>query len=53
MEDRIREDRKLSRPFEAASSWVPRGTPRRMYKHIEIMKELGAEMQADFGMVEE
>jgi hypothetical protein len=53
MEDRIQEDPKLSRPFEAASSWVPRGTPRKMGKHIEIMKECGAEMQADFGMVEE
>jgi hypothetical protein len=53
MEDRIREDPKLGRPFEAASSWVPRGTPRKMDKHIEIMKELGAEMQADFGMVDE
>jgi hypothetical protein len=53
MEDRIQEDPKLSRPFEAASSWVPRGTPRKMEKHIEIMKELSTEMQADFGMVEE
>jgi hypothetical protein len=53
MEDRIQEDPKLSRPFEAASSWVPRGTPRKMDKHIEIMKECGAEMQADFGMADE
>ena len=53
MEDRIQEDPKLGRPFEAASSWVPRGTPRKMYRHIEILKDLGAEMQADFGMVEE
>jgi hypothetical protein len=53
MEDRIHEDPKLSRPFEAASSWVPRGTPRKMDKHIEILKKYGEEMQADFGMVEE
>jgi len=52
MEDRIREDPMLSRPFEAASSWVPRGTPRKMDKHIEIMKELSAGMQAAFGMVQ-
>jgi len=30
-----------------------RGTPRKMDKHIEIMKECGAEMQADFGMADE
>lgn len=53
MEDRIREDPKLGRAFEAASSWVPRGTPRKMGRHIEIMKKLGEEMEADFGMVEE
>lgn len=53
MEDRIQEDPKLGRPFEAASSWVPRGTPRKMDKHIEIMKVCAAEMQAAFGMVEE
>ncbi len=53
MEDRIQEDPKLSRPFEAASSWVHRGTPRKMHRHIKILEECGAEMQADFGMVEE
>jgi len=53
MEDRIQEDPKLGRPFEAASSWVPRGTPRKMHKHIEILTKYGIEMQADFGMVEE
>lgn len=52
MEDRIHEDPKLSRPFEAASSLVPRGTARKMHRHIEILKECGEEMQADFGMVE-
>lgn len=52
MEDRIREDPKLSRPFEAASTWVPQGTPRNMDAHIEIMKVLSKEMQDDFGMVE-
>jgi hypothetical protein len=53
MEDRIHEDPKLSRPFEAASSLVHRGTPRKMDKHIEILTQCGEEMQADFGMAEE
>lgn len=53
MEDRIQEDPMLGRPFEAASSWVPQGTPRNMYKHIEIMKVLTKEMQDDFGMVDD
>lgn len=52
MEDRIREDPKLSRPFEAARTWVAQGTPRNMDAHIEIMKLLSKEMQDDFGMVE-
>jgi hypothetical protein len=52
MEYRIQQDQKLSRP-EAASSWVSRGTPRKIDKHIEIIKECSAETQADFGMVEE
>ena len=53
MEDRIREDPNLGRPFEAASSFVPRGTPRNIHKHVEIMKVLGEEMRIDFGMTEE
>jgi SEC-C motif len=53
VEDRIHQDPKLGRPFEAASSWVPRGTPRKIDRHLEVMKELAAEMQADLGMVEE
>jgi len=53
MEDRIHEDPKLSRPFEAASSWVHRGTPHKMDKHIEILTQYSEEMQADFGMAEE
>jgi hypothetical protein len=53
MEDRIQEDPKLGRPFEAASSWVPRGTPGKIDKHIEILEQFGAEVAADFGLVEE
>jgi hypothetical protein len=53
LEDRIREDTRLGSPFEMASSFVPRGTPRKVFKHIEIMRELSEEIQKDFGMVEE
>jgi hypothetical protein len=53
LEDRIREDRKLSRPFEAASSYVPTGPARKAFKHLEIMENLSNEIVADFGMVDE
>jgi hypothetical protein len=53
MEDRIREDPNLGRPFEAASSYVPRGTPRKVHRHVEIMKVLGEEMRIDFGMADD
>jgi len=39
--------------IEAASSFVPRGTARKMDKHIEIMKKCSAEMPADFEVDEE
>ncbi|MGA2898179.1 MAG: hypothetical protein ABSE27_11375 [Acidobacteriaceae bacterium] len=48
LEDRIRSDSSLSIPFEAASSLVPRGTPRNMDKHLEIMHRITREMQAEF-----
>jgi hypothetical protein len=50
VEDRIQEDPMLGRPFEAASSFVQRGTPGRLHKHIELMHELSKEMQQDFEM---
>lgn len=53
MEDRIQEDPKLGRPFEAASSWVPRGTPGKVWKHIEILTEFATELETAFGLVEE
>jgi len=53
LQDRIRADRKLARPFEAASSYVPPGTARKMFKHMEIMGNLTDELINDFGMVEE
>lgn len=53
LEDRIRNDRKLSRPFEAASSYVPPGPARKTFKHLEIMQSLSAELIADFGITDE
>jgi hypothetical protein len=53
LEDRIRADRKLGRPFEAASSYVPTGPARKAFKHLEIMENLTDQLAADFGMVDE
>jgi hypothetical protein len=53
LQDRIRADRKLARPFEAASSYVPSGAARKVFKHMEIMHNLTDELIHDFGMVEE
>jgi hypothetical protein len=53
LEDRIKEDPLLGRPFEAASSFVFRGTPRGVFEHVEIMKELTRILQDEFGMVDE
>jgi hypothetical protein len=53
LEERINADPKLGSPFEAASSFVPRGTARKVFKHVEIIKEIADQVIADFGMVEE
>jgi hypothetical protein len=52
LEDRIRADRELGRPFEAASKYVHRGTARNMSKHMVLMKKGINEMIQDFGMTE-
>ena len=52
LEDRIRADRKLGRPFEAASSYVPTGPARKAFKHLEIMENLTDQLVAEFGMVD-
>jgi hypothetical protein len=52
LRDRIVEDPFLGRPFEAASTYVHRGTPRKVFRHIEILQQLTEEIQVDFGMVE-
>lgn len=48
LEDRIKEDPKLGRPFEAASTYIHRGAPRRMSKHVEILHVLAQELEKDF-----
>jgi hypothetical protein len=53
LEDRMRADRKLGQPFEAASSHVPVGRARGAFKHMEIMESLSNDLIADFGMTDE
>jgi hypothetical protein len=48
LEDRIKEDPQLGRPFEAASTHIHHGMPRRMSKHIEILHVLAQELERDF-----
>ena len=48
LEDRIKEDPQLGRPFEAASTYIHRGPPRRMLKHVEILHVLAQELEKDF-----
>ncbi len=50
IEDRIRSDRKLGRPFEAASKYVSRGTARMMSAHLDVLHKLTEELISDFGM---
>jgi hypothetical protein len=53
LEDRIKGDRLLERPFEAASKYVNRGTAYNMSEHLRIFHELNEGMIKDFGMVDE
>jgi hypothetical protein len=53
LEDRIKADRKLGRPFEAASKYVHRGTARNMSEHMNLMKKIINQMIQDFGVMEE
>jgi|SRR5271157_1925044 len=52
LEERIKEDPQLGRPFEAASTYIHRGMPRRMSKHIEALHALEQEVEKDFQMKE-
>jgi hypothetical protein len=53
LSDRIKEEPFLGTPFEVGSSYVHRGMPRMMFKHIEIMHEMTTELTTDFKMSEE
>lgn len=52
LEDRIQNDHQLRRPFEAASRFVHRGTPRNLTAHLDALGELQRRTVADFGIVE-
>lgn len=52
LEERIKEDPQLGRPFEAASTYIHRGMPGRMSKHIEILQTLHQELEKDFQIKE-
>jgi hypothetical protein len=52
LEDRIHADKNVRSPFEAASKYVYRGTPRGMTTHFDLFHVVMQEVIADFGMVE-
>jgi hypothetical protein len=52
LEGRIQEDKKLTRPFEAASKYAQSGVPGRLSVHMEILHELMERMTADFGLTD-
>lgn len=52
LEGRIREDKKLTRPFEAASKYAQSGIPGRLSVHMEILHKLMDRMAADFGLTD-
>lgn len=49
LEQRIRDDRGMSKPFEAASSYISRGT-RHTRKHLDVLDVLTEEMAKEFEM---
>ena len=52
LEGRIREDKKLGRPFEAASKYAQSGIPGRLSVHMEILHKLLDKMTVDFGLTD-
>jgi hypothetical protein len=52
LEGRIKEDKKLTRPFEAASEYARSGIPGRLSAHMEILDKLMDRMTADFGLTD-
>jgi hypothetical protein len=53
LEDRIASDEQLGAPFDAVSSFIRHGTPRNVFKHLEIMTAISNEIIVDFGLREE
>jgi hypothetical protein len=52
LEGRIREDKQLTRPFEAASKYAQSGIPGRLSVHMEILHKLMDRMTTDFGLTD-
>ena len=53
LEGRIQEeDKKLTRPFEAASKYAQSGVPGKLSVHMEILHGLMERMTADFGLTD-
>ncbi len=48
LEDRMKRDKKLANPFEAASKYAHKATPRMVDRHIEMMQQVSEEMIASF-----
>jgi hypothetical protein len=53
MEERIKTDRTLRQPFEAAVKYVRRGAAPKLHAHIEAYEELIDRLIVDFGVTEE
>jgi hypothetical protein len=53
LEDRIGANRELSRPFEAASKYVHKGTARNMPEHMKLMSGAINEVMKEFGIKED
>ena len=53
LEDRIKADRQLRRPFEAASRYIGRGKAVKLKAHLDILNEVMAEVAKDFDLKED
>jgi len=52
MEERIKTDRTLRQPFDAAVKYVQRGAAPKLHAHVEAYKELTERLIVDFGVKE-
>jgi hypothetical protein len=53
MEERIKTDRTLRQPFDAAVKYVQRGAARKLHAHVEAYDELMNRLIVDFGVKED